>query len=317
MLKYLFIFLSVLLFCQSVMAQKQDTLLYFMKNSGQFVAHKDSADYFLFIMPFTKVDGKILFPVYEYYPNGKIKLTALSKNRIYNALEFDGSCSTFFTNGKRMAVNNYINGYLTGSEIKYYPNGKLYCTDTILNTRSLFISCYDSTGKVMTDNGSGKWVKYDDDFKNVIAEGMVKDSIENGEWVFADANNEKFTVQYNKGTAISSSNQQFLEKQILTSVDQQAKFSTRNGTYSDFLSNNLHYPINSRNNNIQGKVIITFVVEKDGTTSNFRIVKSVSDDLDAESLRVIKLMIFNPAINNGKPVRSYFTIPVNFSIHNE
>jgi TonB family protein len=64
-----------------------------------------------------------------------------------------------------------------------------------------------------------------------------------------------------------------------------------------------------------GKVIMQFIIEKDGSITNTRIVRSVGPEFDAEALRLIKLQpIWKPGIQNGRPVRVQYSIPVNFSV---
>ncbi len=82
-----------------------------------------------------------------------------------------------------------------------------------------------------------------------------------------------------------------------------------------FLQDNLKYPENAMKNNVQGRVIVQFVVEKDGTLTEFKVARSVDPDLDAEALRVLQTMPkWNPGMQRGKIVRVKFTVPVSFKL---
>ena len=82
-----------------------------------------------------------------------------------------------------------------------------------------------------------------------------------------------------------------------------------------FLSTNLKYPASALKDSIQGRVVATFIVEKDGSTSNVMVVKHVSDDLDAEAVRVIELMPkWIPGMQKGEAVRVKYTVPVTFRL---
>ena len=82
-----------------------------------------------------------------------------------------------------------------------------------------------------------------------------------------------------------------------------------------FIADNLIYPRNAQENNIQGTVLIKFVVGEDGSLSDFKVVKPASPELDVEALRLIKKMPkWNPAIQDRKPVKVSFTTPVRFSL---
>ena len=81
----------------------------------------------------------------------------------------------------------------------------------------------------------------------------------------------------------------------------------------EFLNQNVQYPEEAEKAGIQGRVIATFVVEKDGSVSNAKVVKSVDPLLDAEALRVISAMPkWKPGKQNGQVVRVKYTVPLSF-----
>ena len=83
----------------------------------------------------------------------------------------------------------------------------------------------------------------------------------------------------------------------------------------EFLAQNVNYPTEAEKANIQGRVIATFVVEKDGSISNAKVVKSIDPSLDAEALRVINAMPnWLPGKQNGKEVRVKYTVPISFHL---
>lgn len=82
-----------------------------------------------------------------------------------------------------------------------------------------------------------------------------------------------------------------------------------------FLQENVKYPVNAIKNNVQGRVIVQFVVEKDGTLTEFKVARSVDPDLDAEALRVLQTMPkWKPGMQKGQVVRVKFTVPVSFKL---
>lgn len=104
-------------------------------------------------------------------------------------------------------------------------------------------------------------------------------------------------------------------EKIFEAVEQQAQFPGGQGALNKWLSNNLRYPELAQQNNVQGRVIVQFVVEKDGSISNPVIARGVDKDLDKEAIRVVKKMPrWQPGKNNGVPVRSRFTLPVVFKL---
>ena len=82
-----------------------------------------------------------------------------------------------------------------------------------------------------------------------------------------------------------------------------------------YLAENIKYPIMAKNNKVEGRVYITFVIEKDGTVSDAKVLRSVNEELDAEALRVINAMPkWKPGTQRGVPVRVQYNIPITFKL---
>lgn len=108
------------------------------------------------------------------------------------------------------------------------------------------------------------------------------------------------------------------EEQIFVAVEQPAQFPGGQSALMKWLNNNIRYPEAAQQNDIQGRVIVKFVVEKDGSIGNVSIAKGVDKDLDREAIRVVKKMPrWQPGKNNGVAVRSYFNLPVTFRLQNQ
>lgn len=98
-------------------------------------------------------------------------------------------------------------------------------------------------------------------------------------------------------------------------VEQMPQFPGGLEELMTFLSQNIRYPEAAHKAGIQGRVIANFVVEKDGSITEAKIVKSVSPELDAEALRVINSMPkWIPGMQNDEAVRVKYTIPVTFQL---
>jgi len=82
-----------------------------------------------------------------------------------------------------------------------------------------------------------------------------------------------------------------------------------------FIKENIQNPISKKSLKINGSVIVEFVIEKDGSISNVKILYGLRPDLDAEAIRVISMMPnWKPAEHQGKLVRQFYQIPVRFTI---
>ncbi|MCI6161455.1 MAG: energy transducer TonB [Prevotellaceae bacterium] len=82
-----------------------------------------------------------------------------------------------------------------------------------------------------------------------------------------------------------------------------------------FLQDNVQYPFKASKQNINGRVVVQFIVEKDGRVGHAKIARSVHPLLDEEALRVVRLMPkWTPGKQKGKPVRVKFNIPITFRL---
>jgi len=83
-----------------------------------------------------------------------------------------------------------------------------------------------------------------------------------------------------------------------------------------FLAENIKYPENAKNNGVEGRVIVTFVIDKEGNVKSPEVVHSIDPELDAEAVRVVSTMPkWTPGTQDGKPVDAKYTIPITFNIN--
>ncbi|MBU1014276.1 MAG: M56 family metallopeptidase [Bacteroidetes bacterium] len=105
------------------------------------------------------------------------------------------------------------------------------------------------------------------------------------------------------------------QENIFTVVEVDAEYVGGEKARVAFLSKNIKYPEEARKNGIQGRVHVTFVVEKDGSITNVRIAKGIGYGCDEEAVRVIKLMPnWIPGKQRGEPVRVQFNLPIVFTL---
>ena len=105
------------------------------------------------------------------------------------------------------------------------------------------------------------------------------------------------------------------ETKIFTVVEQMPSFPGGTGALMQYLSRNIKYPPVAEENGIQGRVICSFVVERDGSVTDVRIEKGVDPSLDKEAIRVVSSMPkWIPGRQNGQSVRVKYTLPVIFRL---
>ncbi len=105
--------------------------------------------------------------------------------------------------------------------------------------------------------------------------------------------------------------------EIFANADVMAKFPGGWSAFQKFLGDNLKYPAEERKIGIEGKVMVNMVVEKDGSLSDIKVVRGDNENFNNEALRVLKSSPkWLPGLQNGKRIRSSYTLPVNFSLVN-
>jgi len=103
--------------------------------------------------------------------------------------------------------------------------------------------------------------------------------------------------------------------QIFSFVEENAQFPGGENALFKYLLTNITYPKEASDSGISGKVYVRFVVETNGTITGIEVLRGVHPLLDKEALRVVKSMPnWSPAKQNGKAVRVYYTLPINFNL---
>lgn len=154
----------------------------------------------------------------------------------------------------------------------------------------------------------------------VNEENQVKDQSELDEKVAVGVKDQEGTkdrtdVAIRNDIAVNtneSEEKKEVANKVFDVVEQQPSF---NGNLNQYLSDNIKYPVVAQENGVQGRVIVQFVVERDGSITDVKVVRSVDPSLDKEAVRVVKSMPrWSPGKQNGQAVRVRFTLPVLFRL---
>ncbi len=150
---------------------------------------------------------------------------------------------------------------------------------------------------------------------------------ESGEEVSSEQNRSKLQDETPKATNVdNTSNESKIstttndlsdkeKEKVYAAVDKNAEYPGGIGALMNWLSMNIRYPEKAYKDNIQGKVVVKFIIGKDGKVSDPSILKGVDPELDKEALRVISEMPeWKPAESNGKAVASYYNLPISFKL---
>ncbi len=104
-------------------------------------------------------------------------------------------------------------------------------------------------------------------------------------------------------------------EQVFITVEQMPQFPGGDAELMRYLQSHMNYPPMAAENNVQGRVVVQFVVDKTGRVGEVKVVRSVDRDLDKEAVRVCKsLPKFTPGRQNGQAVSVWYTLPVTFKL---
>ena len=105
------------------------------------------------------------------------------------------------------------------------------------------------------------------------------------------------------------------ENKVFEAVEQMPSFPGGQSALMKYLSDNVRYPVVAQENGVQGRVVISFIVERDGSITDVRVVRSVDPSLDKEAQRVVRSMPnWIPGKQNGSAVRVKYNVPVSFRL---
>ncbi len=143
---------------------------------------------------------------------------------------------------------------------------------------------------------------------------IVEDEVEVDEDLIIDAEADQETVIEDMPD-IQVDEPEVQESEIFTVVEDQPSFPGGEAARMKYLQKNIEYPTMARESGIEGTVYVTFVVEKDGTVTQVRILRGIGGGCDEEALRVVRNMPkWNSGKQRGRPVRVQFNMPIRFKL---
>jgi TonB family protein len=319
----LLLLIIILGFAKNVCAQA-DTIVSYMKidySSGFSdgvipVTDTAGADFLRKVMTPNALAGEKVNQVRDYYLNGKLKLKGGTTSNTIHIL-LDGWVAEYYPNGHTKRTATYQAGKPIGNSIEYYANGRLYLSGDYDDAGVFKVdSCNDLEGKMIAEKGNGRLVFYNDDFK-AVNEGPILNGEKNGLWKGTLTDSITYEIQYNAGVVVSgTSYDKKGNKYPFTEIEVIPGFTGGIEAFGKYLSRNIRYPEYARKHQIQGRVIVTFVVERDGSLSDIRVTRGLdAGELDNEAVRVIKMSPrWKPGMRYGIPLRTQYTVPVSFTL---
>jgi TonB family protein len=105
------------------------------------------------------------------------------------------------------------------------------------------------------------------------------------------------------------------DQKIFTAVEQEPTFPGGLDKFYMFLQHNIRYPYEAVKYKVQGKVFVSFVIEKDGSLTDIKVLRGIGSGCDEEAVRVVSICPkWNPGMQNGRPVRIQYNVPIGFTL---
>jgi TonB family protein len=320
--KFIFLWFIFSAFCVKHAHAQVDTILSYIKIDKTFafgdkditVKDKADADFVRMVtMPDSNID-KTLYQVYDYYLNGNPKLRGSSTTGTFR-IQLEGSFIEYYPDGHKKRIAAYKFGQLDGDFVEFYPDGKVYLSGIYDDNGQKVDKSYNKEGKVIAEAGNGKQVLYNDDQK-AIGEGMLVNGRRDGQWKGALNDSVTFEIKYDMGKVVSGVSRDNKGKRYpFSQVEAAPQFKGGLKVFGAYVSRNLHYPDDARRAKIQGRVILGFIVDRDGSIRDVEVVKGLGYGCDEVAVKALKSCPpWIPGTLYGLPVKVQYKVPVSFSL---
>jgi antitoxin component YwqK of YwqJK toxin-antitoxin module len=256
--------------------------------------------------------NKDLYEIKEYYKSGAIRTEGFSKNKDNFAKE--GELTLYFENGNKYKVCHYLNKKLIGKEFEWYENGnkKREIEYTISpkkeESKIKIIQYWNQNNNQMVIDGTGD---YEETSKEFYSKGKLKSGFKEGLWEGYDNKiGYTFSENYENQKLVSGIS---IDSEKITHnytiVDKKPEDENGIIDFYNFFSKNFKLP--NLAEGVHGKFYIKFIVDKDGTIIEPKILKSIGSDIDKEALRVLfKYKKFTPREIRGIKTNYTYSIPI-------
>ncbi|MES2239679.1 MAG: energy transducer TonB [Bacteroidota bacterium] len=251
------------------------------------------------------------YVVTEYYQSGKTSMTAISKDK--NNLKLNGIRNDYYENGNKKRESNYTNNILYGLQLEWHENGEKKAEKEItwdVKNKSSIIKIKqfwnkDKQQTIIDGNG-----QYEDTDENLYEKGLIKDGKKDGPWEGKNLRlNFSFKELYKKGElksgiSIDKNNNKFPYKELM--VKPEPKKGMNN--FYQYIGKNYKTP---EIQGLKGKVYASFVVDKDGSLTDFKILRDIGYGTGKEAIRVLSnIENWKPGKMRGMAVRVLYSLPI-------
>ncbi|MES2573944.1 MAG: energy transducer TonB [Bacteroidota bacterium] len=253
------------------------------------------------------------YAIQDFYKSGGLLMEGKTSNK--NHLIKEGQITYYYKNGNKKSVSNYVRNRPEGKETKWYENGTKqeegeYFVDHEKRRSGYKVNQYwDTSGIQKVTDGNGNYEQGD---KYFFITGKIKDGLKDGSWQgWADEKEKKCTEIYRGGAFISGTTIDVNgTKYEYNVIETKAKPQKGMDDFYQYIKKN--FDLSNLIKGTNGKIYVSFVVDKDGKITNPKILKGMGYGTDDESIRVLtNYENWIPGERRGRKIRCSFTLPLN------
>ncbi len=324
------LFFIVFIFSGLVLSAQVDTTRYFVKEGN--LCNKEFADAYRKVKLLDEATQRYSYE--EYFLDDTLKAKVYY---LYNKFRSKtGTYTEYYKNGHKKAQGTYLSdgkkkeGVKVNTWFYWYENGSvksevLYGLDMATNNFNPFlISYWDTLGvkKVVDGNGdysyNGKYLLSLDSIEEISFSGSVKHGRYVGLWKGFYADGTLYCEEtYNEKEEVTAGKSYDHAGKIYTytNIDVPAEYKGGDAEMMGFLLRNVNYPWKEQSNEIQGKVMVGFTIDKNGKVKDVKVTRSVTPGFDKEALRVVNMLHnFKPATFRGQATSIYYNVPIIYKL---
>ena len=255
-----------------------------------------------------------LFIFTEYYRSGKISMKAISSKA--DKPSFQGPRIDYYENGTKKQESNYIDNNLNGKLLEWYDNGEMKSEKEITwdaenkNPITKIVHFWNKDKQQTVIDGNGQ---YEENDENLYEKGPIKLGKREGVWEGKNLKeNFSFSEIYNDGKFISGiSTDKDNNKHPYKVLIEKASHTKGIRDFYSFVGRNYRTP---NVQGLQGKIYITFIVDTDGSLSNFKILRDLGYGTGQEAIRVLKKAEkWTPGKMRGINTKVLYSLPISIT----
>jgi TonB family protein len=230
----------------------------------------------------------------------------------------------YYENGNKMWEGDIDRHFSAGTVKSLYRNGiekaDLFFYSPSASNQSIRIINYrDSLGNFLIENGIGLCIRCELEAfstRPYFESGKVVNGLKSGEWIGVNNTNDvTYSETYNEGILVSGTQNYKGENFTYTKLLIEAVPPNGMQEIYKLIGEKMKYPKSARRHGIQGKVFVQFVVDKDGSIIDTKVIKGIDPECDKEALNAVKsLPKWIPGYQRGRPVKQRYTLPIQFKL---